>query len=366
MPGGKLKILVAVLLLATTALVTQAQQPAAQEDQQKASQSSSATTPAPTPAATPAPSAAPSASAAPQSPQNAPASDAVESEKPPELPPTNDPKEIIRRAIDIDHRTLELARSYTCRQREVLKNLDKHGNVKSTEIKTWDVTFYYGQEYSRLVQKDDKPLSEKEQKKEDEKLEKFLSKYRNESESDREHRLAKEKKEREKGRLFVRDMLAAYDFRIVGEEPVDGVDTWVIEATPRKDFHPTQPHADILSKAKGKLWIEKQGYNWVKVEGEVLETISFGWFVARIHPGSRFVIDKTHLNNEVWLPRRFYVNGGIRIALVKNELAEQEDILSDFKKFATSSRILPGVKEVPESVPPAVPTARPTPTPAPH
>lgn len=319
----------------------------------------------PSPAASPTPAAKPTVT----SPQPGSSSDVTEATDSP-LPPTNDPKEIIRRAIDIDHRTLELARSYTCRQREVLKHLDKHGNVKSTEIKTWDVNFYYGQEYSRLVQLDDKPLSEKEQKKEDEKLEKFLSKYRNESESDQEHRLEKEKKERAKGRLFVRDMLAAYDFRIAGEEQVDGVDTWIIETTPRKDFHPTQPHAEILSKARGRLWIEKQGYNWVKVEGEVLVTISFGWFVARIHPGSRFVIAKTHLNNEVWLPRRFYVNGGIRIALVKNELAEQEDIMSDFRKFATSSRILPGVKEVPESTPgaapaatpSAVPVARPTPT----
>ncbi|MFI5103557.1 MAG: hypothetical protein ACHP79_01420 [Terriglobales bacterium] len=331
-------------------------QPVPQETQQST----------PSPAAVP--SASPATSPAPGGATQTTGTETAESAKGadpslPALPPTNDPKEIIRRAIDIDHRTLELARSYTCQQREVLKNLDKHGNVKSTEIKTWDVNFYYGQEYSRLVQKDDKPLNDKEQKKEDEKQEKFLAKYRNESDSDREHRLAKEKKEREKGRLFVRDMLAAYDFRIAAEEQVDGADVWVIEATPRKDFHPTQPHADILTKAKGKLWIEKQGYNWVKVEGEVLDTISFGWFLARIHPGSHFVIEKTHVNKEVWLPRRFYVKGGIRIALVKNELAEQEDILTGFRKFSTSSRILPGVKEVQENPPPAVPVARPTPAP---
>ena len=371
--------LAAVLLgLAMTAANLAAQQPtpaspSTQAAPQATPQSATSPSAAPhaTPQATPSPTAAPSTS---HSPSPSPAAGAqttgtetstAESAKAaePELPPTNDPKEIIRRAIDIDHRTLELARSYTCQQREVLKNLDKHGNVKSTEIKTWDVNFYYGQEYSRLVQKDDKPLSDKEQKKEDEKQEKFLAKYRNESDSDREHRLAKEKKEREKGRLFVRDMLAAFDFRIAAEDQVDGADVWVIEATPRKDFHPTQPHADILTKARGKLWIEKQGYNWVKVEGEVLDTISFGWFLARIHPGSHFVVEKTHVNKEVWLPRRFYVKGGIRIALVKNELAEQEDILTGFRKFSTSSRILPGVKEVQENSPPAVPVARPTPAP---
>ena len=49
--------------------------------------------------------------------------------------PTNDPKEIVRRSMEIDRRTLDLARNYTCQQREVIKHLDKQGNVKSTEIK---------------------------------------------------------------------------------------------------------------------------------------------------------------------------------------------------------------------------------------
>ena len=65
--------------------------------------------------------------------------------------PTNDPKEIVRRSMEIDRRTLELARNYTCQQREVIKHLDKNGNVKSTEVKTYDVGFYYGEEYSRLI-----------------------------------------------------------------------------------------------------------------------------------------------------------------------------------------------------------------------
>jgi hypothetical protein len=267
------------------------------------------------------------------------------------LSPTNDPKEIVRRSVEADHRAFELARSYTCQQREVEKKLGKHGEVKSTEIRTYDMNFYYGQEYSRLIQKDDQALSDKDQKKEDEKLEKFLAKLRHQSEEEREKRVAKEKKEREEGRAFLRDMVNAYDFKLVGEEKIDGEDAWVIEATPRKDFHPTQPHADILSKVKGKLWIEKKEYNWVKAEAESIDTISFGLILFRIHKGTRLEFENLHLNNEVWLLRRLYINGGARLALLKNEALEQEDTFSNYKKFATSSRILPGVKEVPEEKP---------------
>lgn len=300
-------------------------------------------TPMPAAQNSPAPTAA---QTQPQTPEAAPDNEAAQ------LPPTNDPKEIVRRSVEIDRKTLELARSYTCTHREVLKHLDKHGDVKSTEIKTYDISFYYGEEYSRLTLVDDKPLSEKEQKKEDEKQEKFLAKYRNESEEDREKRRNKEKKEREEGRAFLRDVVNAYDFHIVGEEELEGTPTWVIEATPLKDFHPTQPHADMLKKIKGKMWIAKKDYSWVRVEAESTDTISFGLFLVRLHPGSRFNFQQMHLNNEVWLMRHFYLNGGARIALLKNELIEQEDTFSNYKKFSSSVKILPGVREVPAEQPP--------------
>lgn len=264
----------------------------------------------------------------------------------PGLPPTNDPKEIVRRSVEIDHKTIELARNYTCVQREVFKHLGSHGEVKSTEIKTWDITVLYGEPYSRLIQKDDKPLSEKDEKKEEEKLEKFLAKRKAESAGDRQKRQAKEKKEREEERAFLRDVVNAYDFRIVGDETIDGRDAWVIEGTPRKDFHPTQPHADILSKIKGKIWIDQQEYNWVKAEAEAIDTISFGWFLARVHKGSHFSFEQVRLNNEVWLLRRFYLNASARLVLFKNAAVEQEDTFSNYKKFTTGTRILPGVREV--------------------
>lgn len=260
--------------------------------------------------------------------------------------PTKDPREIVQRSIEIDHRIRDLARNYTCQQREVLKHLDSHGQLKSTETWTWDITVLYGEPYSRLIQKDDKPLSQKDEQKEQEKIDKFISKHKNESDEERLKREAHEKKEREEGRAFLRDIANAYDFRIVGEEAVDGRDAWILEATPRKDFHPTQPHADILPKLKGKIWIDKQEYYWVKAEAEAIDTISFGLFLARVHKGSQFSFEQVRLNNEVWLMHRFYINASVRELLFKNEGLEQEDTFSNYKKFTTGTRILPGVQEV--------------------
>ena len=269
----------------------------------------------------------------------------------PELPPTNDPKEIVRRSVEADHQNWERALNYTCRERRVLKYLGSHHEVKSSEIKTFDLNFYYGELYSQLIEIDDRPLSPPEQKKEEEKLEKFLAKRRGETDAEREKRQAKDKKRREESRAFLREIVNAYDFTLLGEERVGEAEAYVIAATPRKDFHPTQPHGEILSKVKGKLWIEKKDYNWVKAEAESIDTISFGLFLVRIHKGAELAFQQLHLNNEVWLMQRFYVSGGARVALFKNEAMEQEDTFSNYKKFAASTRILPGMKEAPEQNP---------------
>lgn len=270
-----------------------------------------------------------------------------------ELPPTHDAKEIVQRALDVDQGDFQLARDYTYEQRDDVKMLDKHGAVKKHEINTSDVTILYGEQYWRRIRKDDKPLSEKEEKKEEEKADKFIAERKNESDKEHEKRLAKREKEREEGRAFVRDVINAYDFRIVGDEQVEGHDTYVIDATPRKDFHPTQPHADILPKVRGKLWINKKDYGWVKVEAETLDTISWGVFVLRIHKGSQILFEQTFVNDEIWLPRRLSVTANMRLALVAGGNIDLESTYSHYKKFTSGVRILPGAAEVePTSDPP--------------
>ena len=256
-------------------------------------------------------------------------------------PTFNDATEIVRRSLEADDRTAELLRNYTYKRYEVKKHLGVHGEVKSSYTKTWDIINLYGEPYARLIQKNDLPLSEKDEKKEEQKLEEFFRKRQNESGEIRQKRLAREKKDRDAQRAFLRDVVNAYDFRIADEEAVDGRETWVIEATPSKDFHPTQPHAGLLSKLKATVWIDKQDGNWVKAEGEVMETLSVGLFIARLHPGTRFTVQQARINDEVWVIRRLYVEAKARVLLLSNRAVEFEYRLSDFKKFAVDTKILP-------------------------
>src|SRR5260221_14312530 len=57
----------------------------------------------------------------------------------PQFPPTSDPKEIVRRSVEVAHRALEMARSYTRQHREGTKHLGQNGEVEFTETKNDDI-----------------------------------------------------------------------------------------------------------------------------------------------------------------------------------------------------------------------------------
>ena len=59
----------------------------------------------------------------------------------------------------------------------------------------------------------------------------------------------------------------------------------MISGTPKPGYHAKTRDGAALSKIRGKMWIEKAGYQWVRVEAETIDTISFGVFLAR--PESR-------------------------------------------------------------------------------
>src|SRR5215475_8979135 len=125
-------------------------------------------------------------------------------------------RQLIRESADKDLENEKKLRDYTYVERQEMRRLDGHGQVKSTDVKTYDVLQIYGEHVQKLISKDDKPLSQKDAKKEDDKIQNLIDKRRHESDAEREKRLRKEEKDREDSRQFVREVAGAYNFRFVG------------------------------------------------------------------------------------------------------------------------------------------------------
>jgi hypothetical protein len=250
-------------------------------------------------------------------------------------------RELIRQTAEKDMENDKRQRDYTFIQREEQHKLDGKGQVKSTETKTSEIMELYGEPVERLVAKDDKPLSDKDAKKEEDKIQKVIEKRKNESEEDRKKREAKEEKEREENRQFVREVADAYNFRMAGIESLAGRDTYVIDGEPKPGYQAHLKEAKILPKFRFRAWIDKDESQWKKLDIQCIDTVSFGLFLARIHKGSRIIIEQTRINDEVWLPQHINVKVDARLALLKDFNLEDDITYRDYKKFRTDTKIVP-------------------------
>ena len=256
-------------------------------------------------------------------------------------------QELFRVVADKDLENNKRERDYTYTEREVQTNLDGKGHTKSTEIKTYEILEIAGEQVQRLIAKDDKPLSAKDAAKEDEKIQKIIDKRKNESDEDRRKRAQKAEKEREDGRKFVKEVADAYNFKLVGTELISGREAWVIDGEPRPGFEPHMKESKFLSKFHGRVWIDKSDLQLSKLDVEALDTVSFGLVIARIHKGTRFILEQTRVNDEVWLPKQVNYKVDARVALLKGFNVNGEQDFRDYKKFTTSSKII-GMSEVHE------------------
>jgi hypothetical protein len=254
-------------------------------------------------------------------------------------------RRLFRVVADKDLENQKQEREYTFIDREVENKLDGKGKIKSTEVKTYEILAIYGAPVQRLIEKDDKPLDAKQAAKEEEKIQKIIDKRKNESDEDRKKREEKEVKAREDDRKFVREVADAYDFKLVGTEDVGGREAWVIDGEPHPGFEPHMKESKFLSKFHGRVWIDKGDLQLAKMDIEAIDTVSVGWVLARIHKGTRVMLEQTRVNDEVWLPRHLSFKVDARVALFKGFNSNGEQDFRDYKKFRTSSKIV-GMGEV--------------------
>ena len=245
-----------------------------------------------------------------------------------------DPAGIVRQSLERDRRNFELLKNYTYTETNEDREYDKAGHLKKTESETYEVLVLGGREYGKLIARNGKPLSDNDARKVQEKLDRELKRRENETPQEK----ARLEKERQKQREFANELPAAFDFRLIGEETVSGRPVWVISGEPKPGYRARDPLAKVVTKMRGKIWIDKTELQWVRVEAESIGSISFGLGLVRIGPGSVVRFEQTRVNDEVWLPSSGNIKVNARLALLKGLHEEVDFRFQDYKKFQAQSQ----------------------------
>jgi hypothetical protein len=186
-----------------------------------------------------------------------------------------------------------------------------------------------GTPYSRLIAKDGRPLAPEETLKEEEKYRKMLDAREDETPGQRARRIRKYEEERR----FLNEIPDAFNMKLVGHETLDGRPNWVIALAPKEGYIAKSRNARMFSALEGRLWIDERDLRWTKAVANVIDTISFGWVLARIGPGAHITMKQVKVDGDHWMPKEIDINGTARILLVKNRTVNQTTSYDNYKRL---------------------------------
>jgi hypothetical protein len=217
-----------------------------------------------------------------------------------------DVNDLIHKSVIASERNWKAAPNYIYVETDIEEKLDSQGNVKSKTEKTYEVRVMEGSQYNKLLKVNGHALTPAEQQNEERKMLAERERRRREPPSERAKRIAKYQKERQQDHAMMGEMVHAFNFTLAGEETVNGRRCYVLNASPKPGYVPRTRDTKVLTGMKGKLWVDQQEAQWVKVEAEVIRPVSF-YAVATVGPGTKFTLVQMAVGQGIWMPAHFSV-----------------------------------------------------------
>lgn len=244
-------------------------------------------------------------------------------------------------AVEARQREVEsIQKDYIYRSIETSQEVDGHGAVKKTEVNEYDVFWIDGVPVRKLVKKESKELTADEARKESERIDKEAVKAKEKRE--KEDAKGKETDPRGNDEVTVSRLLELGSFTNPRRIELNGRDTIAADYSgdPKAKTH--NSFENVIRDMTGTIWVDEQDKAIAKLQGQFVDTFKMGGgLLVSIQRGTNFELDQTRVNGETWLPARVDGHGEARAFLFYKVHGSLTIVNSDYRKFKTSSTILP-------------------------
>jgi hypothetical protein len=240
--------------------------------------------------------------------------------------------------IDANQKQIDKIReNYAGTQVEEETEYDKNGKVSKKEVNEYTFFYLNGDEITTLVKKDGKPLTDEQQKKENEKTQKRIeSEQKKEKKKEEKDEKAKEegKDSKDNDDPDIEVFLRVCQFVNPRHERFRGQDVLVFDFEPNPEYKPKNLVEHVVKELAGVIWIDEKAKDVVRLEGYFVGDVHIGAGVlANLQKGTSFTFEQAYINNEVWLPTYMEAHIGVRFLLVKGIKASVSTRYSDYKRF---------------------------------
>jgi outer membrane lipoprotein-sorting protein len=240
-------------------------------------------------------------------------------------------EEIVKKSVAVNDASWKAAPNYSYNEQDISMKLDDSGGMVSKQEKMYRVLMINGSPYNELIRLNGEPLSTLQKSQEQSKLRAEVKRRNHETKSATQARIEKYKSGRAEEHLLMSQMTAAFQFQYAGEEVVRGHACYVLDALPRPDYQPPVEKARVLTGMNGRMWIDKATYNWVRVTAKVIKPVEFGYFIAKVRPGTQFELNQDPVEGKVWLPVHFSQAVNARVLGFYGIRTREEEHYSDYQ-----------------------------------
>jgi hypothetical protein len=247
--------------------------------------------------------------------------------------PLPDIRQLLMELQTNEDRVEALLDNYSFTQKIIKRELGKDGVLRETGSETYQMSFYKGERIKRLIEKDGKPLTEKQQSDEDREVAKRVA----EIEKRIAEREGKPDKEDDK-RISIAEMLRASNLINPRRERFRGRDVIVFDFEPNAafDYKNSKSILKFFGKTTGVMWIDEHDKQVARLEASLQESYGVGGgVVAKLKKGASFSLEQERVNDEIWLPSLAEINLSVRVLLVKGIDLNQVVRSYNYRKFAT-------------------------------
>jgi hypothetical protein len=247
-------------------------------------------------------------------------------------PPLPDVPTLMKQVEEHQHKLDKIREDYTYHETVVTHELDKKGNIKKNESEEHYVFFVNGHEIDRKVKKNGKDLSEDDQKKEQERVEKEVEKA---SKTPPGQSLDKDE-------VSISRLLEIMKVSNPRREEMDNRSVIAFDFTgdPHAKTHGMAENAS--KKLSGTIWVDESDRQVRRMIARFDDNFHLGFGLLSVGKGSTFTFDQKLINNELWLPTDAQIH---IIAHAIGILGWRGDIAitdNDYKKFHADAEQQPG------------------------
>lgn len=180
---------------------------------------------------------------------------------------------------------------------------------------------------ARTVRWNDRDLTTEERAKEDARLDAVVR-----STEELKKKKAEQDADRKRTLQVVRALPDALIFKHDGTEVINGREALRLSFTPNPDFSPTAKETYGLKAAVGKLWIDKEHSQIVKMDAALTENVYIGWgILGHINKGGRLELEHSLVPGNAWRITKLNIEATGKVFFFKNIKVKNRQTAWDFR-----------------------------------